>query len=98
VEASAIMQIRVETYVGYGGVEMPRRFRLDEREIEVSDTLDQWPGHDYRYFKVRGDDGNLYVLRRDESRAEWELIMFQRAKLQTAPEDFPSGKQPSGSA
>jgi hypothetical protein len=78
------MQVRVETYTGHGGVEMPRRFRLDGREIEAIDNLDQWHGRDYRYFKVRGDDGNLYILRLDELRAEWELIMFQSAQSQAA--------------
>jgi hypothetical protein len=88
-EASAIMQVRVETYSGYGGVEMLRRFWLDGREIEVSDNLDQWPGPDYRYFKVKDKDRNLYVLRLDESRGEWELIMFQSALSQATPFERP---------
>jgi hypothetical protein len=78
-DGSAIMRVWVETYLGHGEIEMPRRFRLDGREIAASDNLDQWYGRDYRYFKVRGDDGNLYILRLDEIRAEWELIMSQRA-------------------
>jgi hypothetical protein len=74
------MRVWVETYAGYNGVEMPRRFRLDGRVIEVVDNLDQWAGPNYRYFKVRDGDGNLYILRLDELRAEWELTMFQSAK------------------
>lgn len=35
-----IMQVRVETYEGHGGVEMLRRFYLDGREIEVIKILD----------------------------------------------------------
>lgn len=79
------MQIWTETYTGSDGVEMPRRFRFDDREIDVVDNLDQWHGLDYRYFKVRGNDGNLYVLRFNESRADWELTMFERAPSQAAP-------------
>jgi hypothetical protein len=91
------MLVQVETYTGHGGVEMPRRFRLDGREIEVSDNLDQWPGPDYRYFKLRGGDGNLYVLRLDESRGEWELILFQSAQSEAAlAVNLDSGQQPSG--
>jgi len=91
------MQVRVETYTADSGVELPRRFHLDGREIEVSDNLDQWPGADYYYFKVRGGDGNLYVLRLDESRAEWELILFQGAQSEAAlAGKLDSGKQPSG--
>ena len=74
------MRIWVETYDGHGGVEMPRRFRLNAREIEVIDNLDQWHGPYDRYFKVKGDDGHLYILRLDESRKEWELTMFQSAQ------------------
>jgi hypothetical protein len=76
------MQVQVETHRGYGGVEVPRRFRLDGREIEAIETLDQWSGRNDRYFKVRGGDGSLYILRFDELRAEWELIMFQSPEAQ----------------
>jgi hypothetical protein len=76
------MQVRVETFKGHGGVEMLRRFRLDGREIEVSDNLDQWHGYDHRYFKVRTADGGVYVLRYDEDRNDWELILFQSAEWQ----------------
>ena len=71
------MRVMVETHSGYGGVEMPRRFRFDGREIEVAENIDQWPGPDYRYFEVKDSDGNRYILRHDEVRAEWELTMFQ---------------------
>lgn len=77
------MRIQVDTDVGYGGVEMPRRFRLDGREVEVIENVDQWQGRDYRYFKVKGDDGNLYILRFNEGRADWELTMFQTARAHT---------------
>ncbi|MCZ7594132.1 MAG: hypothetical protein M5U16_03860 [Hyphomicrobium sp.] len=72
------MRVRVETYAGYGGVEMPSRIFFDERCIEVAENLDQWHGPDYRYFKLKGDDDSLYILRLDESRAEWDLTLFQR--------------------
>jgi hypothetical protein len=55
------MQVQVETHQGYGGVEVPRRFRLDGRKIEAVETLDQWFGRSERYFKVRGADGSLYI-------------------------------------
>ena len=90
------MQVWVETHTGHGGVEMPRRFRLDGREVEVVDNLDQWHGAYDRYFKVRGDDGNLYILRLDELRAVWELMMFQSAQAEAAPVDVHSSKRPGG--
>jgi len=71
------MRVRVETYVDRG-VEKPRRIHFDSRQIEIAENIDQWHGADYRYFKVRGSDGNLYLLRLDEVRADWELTMYQR--------------------
>lgn len=71
------MQVRVETYVDEGGVEKLRRFRFDSRVIDVADNIDQWHGAGYRYVKVRGHDGSVYILRHHEIRAEWELTMYQ---------------------
>ena len=71
------MKVQVERCAGHLGVEMPVRFRLDAREVEIVETVDQWYGPDYCYFKFKGNDGNLYILRFDEGRAEWELTMFQ---------------------
>ena len=70
------MQLLVETYLD-GGVEKLRRIRFDARRIEITDNIDQWHGADYRYFKVRGSDGNLYMVRYDEIRAAWELTMYE---------------------
>jgi hypothetical protein len=72
------MQIRVETYLDES-VEKLRRLEFDGREIEVAENIDQWHGADYRYFKVKGSDGNIYVLRFDEVRGDWKLTMYQRS-------------------
>jgi len=72
------MRVEVETYVDQG-VEKLRRILFDSRQIEIAENIDQWHGADYRYFKVRGSDGNLYMLRHDEIRADWELTMYERA-------------------
>ena len=79
------MQVQVESYVDEGGTEKLRRFRLDNRVVEVADNIDQWHGADYRYVKVRGSDGNLYILRQNEIRAKWELTMYQRSQSQGFP-------------
>jgi hypothetical protein len=59
-----------------------RRIRLDERAIEVAEVLDPWFGSDYRYCKIRGDDGALYILRLDEKRFAWSLTLFTSPKAQ----------------
>jgi hypothetical protein len=72
------MQVQVETFADHRGVETPRRLDLDWRTVEIVESDDQWPGADYRYFRVEGDDGNVYILRLDEPSGVWELTMFQR--------------------
>ena len=82
------MQVEVETYPAEGSAEKLREFRLDGRVIEVIDNIDQWHGADYRYVKVRGRDGGVYILRHNEIRAEWELVMYQRSPSLNVPEDI----------
>jgi hypothetical protein len=77
------MQIEVESSPDDRGIEKPRRIRLNGRIIQVVETIDRWPGGDYCYFKVRGDDGNLYILRLDEARGSWELTMFHRESFRS---------------
>ena len=75
------MHVEVETREAQG-MPVPRRIRLDERAIEVAEVLDQWFGSDYRYCKIRGDDGALYILRLDENRFAWRLTLFTSPKAQ----------------
>jgi hypothetical protein len=70
--------------VDQDGAERLRQFRFDSRVIEVAENVDQWHGADYRYVKVRGRDGSIYILRHDEIRAEWELTMYQAPPSQRA--------------
>ena len=75
------MRVEVETDQ-IDGAAIPRRFRLDAREIEVVEILDQWFGADYRYCKVKGSDGALYILQLNENRSEWSLIMLASPEAQ----------------
>jgi len=75
------MRIHVEQHPRDRGMPMPRRLHFDGHRVDVLETLDQWCGADYRYIKVRGHDG-LYILRFDETRAEWHLTMFKRARAE----------------
>lgn len=70
------MRVLVECYAGYRGEETPRRFVLGERRVEVVDVLDRWLAPDHRYFKLRGDDQAIYILRNDRDSSEWELTVY----------------------
>ena len=78
------MRVSVDSYAGPNRVEIPQRFRFAGREVNVVDSLDQWRGANsiYRFFEVRDNDGNCYILRFDDARSEWELTLQQSARSQ----------------
>ena len=67
---------RVECYAGYRGDEEPRRCLIGEREIYIDEIIDRWLDPAYRYFKIRGDDNGIYILRHDTKGDSWELTLF----------------------
>lgn len=69
-------EVRVECYAGYRGEETPVRFYLGERLIEVEEVLDRWIDPTHSYFKVKGDDGGIYILRHDTNSDVWEMTLF----------------------
>ena len=69
--------------VGRDDIGSPTRVRWDGRSVEITENIGRWPGSGYCYFKVRGDDGNLYILRLDEARDWWELTMFRSPRADT---------------
>jgi len=72
------LAIQVECYAGHRGEETPRIVVLGERRIHVAEVVDQWLAPDHRYFKLRGDDGDIYIVRHDIAAGTWELTMFER--------------------
>jgi hypothetical protein len=86
------MEIDVDTYLGHRGMVMPQGFELGVRHVEVVDTIDQWFGPDYRYIKVKGDDGGLYILRVHDAHLTWQLTMFASVRAQAVSEQRYRGK------
>ena len=70
------LSLYVKCYSGYRGEETPRSFQIGSRQIEIVDVIDRWLGPDHRYFKVRGDDRGVYILRHDVATQRWEMTMF----------------------
>lgn len=75
---SDALAIRVECYAGHRGEQEPRRLFVGEHGIEVEEILDRWLAPDHRYFKLRGDDGGIYILRHDGVHDRWELTTYER--------------------
>ena len=74
-----LLNVDVECYAGHRGEQTPRALILGDRRIDVAEVLDAWLAPEYRYFKLRGADGDTYLVRHDELSSTWELTMF-RAK------------------
>ena len=75
------MVIRVECNKGFERI--PHRFYLKNREITVEEIVDRWISTDYQYFKVRGSDGGLYILKQEEGQPDWQLTLFDTNHLKT---------------
>lgn len=69
--------VHVECYTGYKGEQTPRAFIVGDRKVEILEILDQWFAPDHRYFKVKGHDGGLYILRHDVASTEWEITLSE---------------------
>ena len=80
------MKLEVDCYSGRAAAdERPVRFRLDGNEYMVEEVLDQWYGPQDAFYKVRADDGNLYILRRETSTPDglWHLESFRQLPRQS---------------
>lgn len=74
--AEARIDINVECEAGYDGEETPCRFFLCSHPRKVTEVLDRWLDGDQLNFKVKGDDGGLYVLRHMIMANRWELTLY----------------------
>ena len=79
------MNLEVDCYSGRTAEERPVRFRLDGIQYLVEEVLDQWYGPQDAFYKVRADDGNLYILRRETSTPDenWHLVSFRQLPRQS---------------
>jgi len=76
------VNLRVDCHAGRKGDERPTRFWIDANPYVVEAVLDQWYDPESILFKVRADDGNLYILRQRTAAedGEWDLVSFRHNK------------------
>jgi hypothetical protein len=67
------MIVRVQCYAGRKADERPVRFRIGELDHMVEDVIEQWYGPDETFYRVRADDGNVYLLRHNTSADIWRM-------------------------
>jgi len=76
-----LLSVNVECYAGHRGEQTPRTLILGDRRIAVAEVLDAWLATEYRYFKLKGADGDTYLVRHDERTGIWELTMFRAERF-----------------
>ncbi len=73
-------QIQVTAYSGYRGEESPRSFMVEGKRVEVRKVIARWfeedeaTGERNRYFRVKGDDFRVRVLRYRERDGIWLMV------------------------
>ena len=75
--------LRVHCYSGRKADERPVRFELGGRDHFVEEITDCWYGPSHAFFKVRTDDGNLYILIRPEASSDENWQLESLANLRT---------------
>jgi hypothetical protein len=76
-----LLSVGVECYAGHRGEQTPRELILGDHRISVAEVLDAWLAPDYRYFKLKGADGDTYLVRHDERSNTQELTMFRAERV-----------------
>lgn len=73
-------KVRVHCYSGHKADERPVRFALGGRDHFVEEIIDRWYGPSDSFFKVRADDGKLYILGQPvaSSSDRWQLESFRQ--------------------
>ena len=74
-QSNVSADIRVDCYAGYRAEESPRRFFIGQREVNVTEIIDRWLDPTHSYFKLRCDDGVIYILRHNMADQTWALTM-----------------------
>jgi hypothetical protein len=70
--------IEVECYSGHRANERPVAFTLQDRRYEIREIVDRWyeggvesGGPELHYFKIRTEEGQLFLLRYDVRLDAW---------------------------
>ena len=73
--------LKVECYASSKLNESPVAFSLSNSRYKVEEIIDRWYGEGSRYFKIKADDDNIYLLKYDERTDRWEWVFYQNPKM-----------------
>ena len=68
--------LRVECYAGHRADTEPRYLHIGRRLIVVTEIIDRWLDPTHRYFKLRGDDDGIYLVRHNSATDHWDMTLF----------------------
>jgi len=72
-------KIKVIAYAGYRSEESPHSFVLEGERIGTEEIISRWVGENagdrqqIHFFRIKGDDGFIYLLSCDDQKGEWHL-------------------------
>ena len=87
------VKIKVECCSGDKGKEGPIRFVMGTRPVEVEEVVDRWYGEHASYFRVLGNDENLYILKGPIAEGDWELVSFTHKDSRGTELEFEGRKE-----
>jgi len=59
----------------------PVAFFLSNSRYKVEEIIDRWHREGLRYFKIKANDDNIYLLKYDERKDYWEWVFYQNPKM-----------------
>ncbi|MGB2644717.1 MAG: hypothetical protein WBG02_12835 [Candidatus Acidiferrum sp.] len=71
--------VHVECYSGRQAEERPTRIVFEAKTLEIAMVEDCWYSPGATYFRVLAEDGDRYVLRRDDAQDVWSLTAYRAA-------------------
>jgi len=71
-----ILALHVECYAGHRADTEPRCLHIGKRQVAITEIIDRWLDPTHRYFKLRGEDGGIYLVRHDAATDHWEMTLF----------------------
>lgn len=74
--------VRVVCYSGYKADERPVRIMFEFQTLEIAEVEDRWYSPGATYFRVRVQNGERYVLRRDDAQVVWSLTAYRAPEMQ----------------